>query len=1006
MMIESRLSAGATTHHAECGHATEDQQRNGGRFGDAHDGQRPEVLRDVRSGKLRAVYGQVIERTVEELLCEYGSAGSDKQTHARKSIDADEICADALGKYVSINRLLQSPACAQIRDPRVENGIRAAQIVSCRNIIPVTVIRMVANNARAVGKGGERVANSGHNRSGDIATSIRLLLRQVITTPSARTRLEDIVQTAAGDVVVRAWLNHRLDGHHRGRRETGCIQTLVYDATAMTTLGLGEFRLYRDGALIGTDSGEGLPILSPLAGTTQNRLGHGASSPYAGGATPLVDLPDFLTGSISEFRVYNHVIATNDVLFSAVAGPDTTSVTFTDKTWSGAASDWNTGGNWAAAGVPALANRAILSNGGTASVAATVPTAGTVRVTNGTISVGAGGVLESKFPIELQPGAAGSSTINVNGGGRLVISGILNDAAAGTKSINVDNGTVAAGFGSALVNAGATINIGAGGATFSSGTGQMSVSSSLAGSGNLTKTGSGTLAVRAPTAALGLTAQNPNFSGEVFVNEGTIDMQLDHGVFGTAGSTRGGKLHMADGTTLAINTAFPAGGGFRKEVPTDLQVTGNVLVRNMVDRAATEIRLQGSLSGDGTITFTKPNLPVDALGIDLENRPPSVPQVGDYNNNGRVDAADYTIWRNRLGQTFTMANEEPNTTVGMVTPEDYDVWKANFGLGSGDGGIVDNSGFTGRFVATGNWAVRFRAAGADLPNAIFEMNDPGAWAGKRGPDANQVIELGGVAGLAGSRLLSAIAGDGDGLADVTYRIGGAAQNAVFNGSIVDSNNPVAGVPDNVFVEKVGNNTQTFAGANTYSGTTTISGGKLLVNGTHQMDAVTLLPVGDYTVNSGGTLGGTGIIGTVADPVNVNASGGTISPGTSVGTLTVNGDAIFGNGSHFGVEISGSTVDLLSVANLNLSSTSDFLDVSVLGSANPGNYVIAQYSGSLSGTFNSVTGGYTVNYATPGQVILNVPALVGSGSLAAVPEPASLALVTLGALFLGVRRRRR
>ena len=38
---------------------------------------------------------------------------------------------------------------------------------------------------------------------------------------------------------------------------------------------------------------------------------------------------------------------------------------------------------------------------------------------------------------------------------------------------------------------------------------------------------------------------------------------------------------------------------------------------------------------------------------------------GDYNGDGVVDAADYTVWRDGLGARFTQA--------------DYDVWKANFG---------------------------------------------------------------------------------------------------------------------------------------------------------------------------------------------------------------------------------------------------------------------------------------------------------------------------------------
>jgi T5SS/PEP-CTERM-associated repeat protein/autotransporter-associated beta strand protein len=58
---------------------------------------------------------------------------------------------------------------------------------------------------------------------------------------------------------------------------------------------------------------------------------------------------------------------------------------------------------------------------------------------------------------------------------------------------------------------------------------------------------------------------------------------------------------------------------------------------------------------------------------------------GDYNGNGVVDAADYTTWRDRLGQTFTLTNEDPDTTPGQVTQEDYNFWKATFGATAGTG---------------------------------------------------------------------------------------------------------------------------------------------------------------------------------------------------------------------------------------------------------------------------------------------------------------------------------
>ena len=51
--------------------------------------------------------------------------------------------------------------------------------------------------------------------------------------------------------------------------------------------------------------------------------------------------------------------------------------------------------------------------------------------------------------------------------------------------------------------------------------------------------------------------------------------------------------------------------------------------------------------------------------------------AGDYNEDGTVDAADYTVWRDGLGTTYTEA--------------DYDVWKEHFGETSGSGSLAGNA---------------------------------------------------------------------------------------------------------------------------------------------------------------------------------------------------------------------------------------------------------------------------------------------------------------------------
>jgi hypothetical protein len=60
------------------------------------------------------------------------------------------------------------------------------------------------------------------------------------------------------------------------------------------------------------------------------------------------------------------------------------------------------------------------------------------------------------------------------------------------------------------------------------------------------------------------------------------------------------------------------------------------------------------------------------------------PLLGDYNNNGSLDAADYVVWRN-AGPNDTIAND---STPGTVSSADYDFWKARFGVTSGAGSMA------------------------------------------------------------------------------------------------------------------------------------------------------------------------------------------------------------------------------------------------------------------------------------------------------------------------------
>jgi hypothetical protein len=70
--------------------------------------------------------------------------------------------------------------------------------------------------------------------------------------------------------------------------------------------------------------------------------------------------------------------------------------------------------------------------------------------------------------------------------------------------------------------------------------------------------------------------------------------------------------------------------------------------------------------------------------LDITYTPAALPPNGDYNHNGVVDAADYVLWRDTLGQSVTPAGTGADGNQnGTIDAGDYGYWRARFGNATG-----------------------------------------------------------------------------------------------------------------------------------------------------------------------------------------------------------------------------------------------------------------------------------------------------------------------------------
>ncbi|MBA8901642.1 autotransporter-associated beta strand repeat-containing protein, partial [Phyllobacterium sp. P30BS-XVII] len=163
-------------------------------------------------------------------------------------------------------------------------------------------------------------------------------------------------------------------------------------------------------------------------------------------------------------------------------------------------------------------------------------------------------------------------------------------------------------------------------------------------------------------------------------------------------------------------------------------------------------------------------------------------------------------------------------------------------------------------------------------------------------------------------------------------------NTRYNGNIDGTGN----------LTKSGDGWLVLNGQNSYSGSTLINGGGLVIGDADHPGAKL---TGNVTVGAGSTLGGIGTIGGLTV-----ASGGTIAPGNSIGTLSVAGNVSLGAGSTYRVEIDpAGASDRIAASGSAVIAGANVDVVKVLGNYMPGRrYTILSADGGITGTFGNLS----------------------------------------------------
>jgi autotransporter-associated beta strand protein len=585
-----------------------------------------------------------------------------------------------------------------------------------------------------------------------------------------------------------------------------------------------------------------------------------------------------------------------------------------------------------------------------------------------------------------------SKTITLTNGGRMNVTGTLDPTASTGTNYKL-------------------VQIGSGGGTLDISSGfsfSLNDPGQLFGSGALTKSGLGTLVLRSAG----------GFTGTIDVTAGSLQLftgQNSH--FGTTvgGTTiRSGAQLDLNGTTVAeaepltihgVGLAATPVGVITNNAAANSSFAGPVTLGSsstIGSNAAGAITLSGAIGGAFDLTINNRA----AGGTTLSNT------AGGINNGGTISnvgsGSGTTLISGRIGTNVTGVTQ--NSATSQLTLSGANTYTGptaiNGGiLNVGSAETVGVSGPLGNSAASNPGSISF--GGGTLQYSAANQND---YSGRFSTAASQAVSI-----------------DTNG------------QSVTFATSLSSAGGTVT---------KIGAGTLTFTAAsgNSYTGTTTVSGGTLLVNNTTGSGTGT----GAVTVSNSGTiLGGSG---TIAGDLTVNA-GAVIAPGsttTAAGTLTLGGSTVVINGSgvpetrmNFGYSNATGNVgagayntlgwwdtysgSLLTGNNgqsndlLNFTATTTSLTWNTGGKITL-NQIGSAYTWLQGDVFNlldwtALSGGAIGGSGFATAADFDLPSLgsglswdtsrfVTTGAIAVIPEPSRALLLFLGLLGLYFRRRRR